>query len=77
MPVENQFQRAKNIVEGLTLSSTSWSHSAPSQRLQFEKIGSTKYADGLVDADTNSENSWSSPGNFRNKAKPGSGQSGQ
>ncbi|WMV20440.1 hypothetical protein MTR67_013825 [Solanum verrucosum] len=51
------------------------SHSAPRQRVQFEKIGSTKYVDGLVDADTNSENSWRSLGNFRNKAKPGSGQS--
>lgn len=51
------------------------SHSAPRQRVQFEKIGSTKYVDGLVDADTNSERSWRSLGNFRNKAKPGSGQS--
>ncbi|CAN4080765.1 unnamed protein product [Withania somnifera] len=51
------------------------SHSAPRQRVQFEKIGSTKYVDGLVDADTNSEKSWRSFGNFRNKEKPGSGQS--
>lgn len=51
------------------------SHSAPRQRVQFEKIGSTKYVDGLVDADTNSEKSWRSFGNFRNKAKRGSGQS--
>ncbi|PHU23000.1 hypothetical protein BC332_08107 [Capsicum chinense] len=51
------------------------SHSAPRQRMQFEKIGSTKYVDGLVDADTTSEKSWRSFGNFRNKAKPGSGQS--
>ncbi|CAN4085194.1 unnamed protein product [Withania somnifera] len=51
------------------------SHSAPRQRVQFEKIGSTKYVDGLVDADTNSEKSWRSFGKFRNKAKPGSGQS--
>ncbi|XP_060203516.1 protein IQ-DOMAIN 23 [Lycium barbarum] len=49
------------------------SHSAPRQRGQFEKIGSRKYVDGLVDADTNSEKSWRSLGNFRNKAKPGSG----
>ncbi|MCD7457231.1 hypothetical protein HAX54_034568 [Datura stramonium] len=51
------------------------SHSAPRQRVQFEKIGSTKYVDGLIDADTNSEKSWRSLGNFRNKAKPGSGHS--
>ncbi|KAK4734477.1 hypothetical protein R3W88_008738 [Solanum pinnatisectum] len=51
------------------------SHSAPRQRVQFEKIGLTKYVDGLVDADTNSEKSWRSLGNFRNKVKPGSGQS--
>ncbi|KAJ8554472.1 hypothetical protein K7X08_025150 [Anisodus acutangulus] len=51
------------------------SHSAPRQRVQFEKIGSRKYVDGLVDADTNSEKSWRSVGNFRNKAKPGSGHS--
>ncbi|KAJ8536750.1 hypothetical protein K7X08_035151 [Anisodus acutangulus] len=51
------------------------SHSAPRQRVQFEKIGSRKYVDGLVDADTNSEKSWRSLGNFTNKAKPGSGHS--
>ncbi|OIT24596.1 PREDICTED: uncharacterized protein LOC109216217 [Nicotiana attenuata] len=51
------------------------SHSAPRQRLQFEKVGSRKQVDGLVDADTNSEKSWRSLGNFRSKAKPGSGRS--
>ncbi|CAK9136800.1 unnamed protein product [Ilex paraguariensis] len=50
------------------------SHSAPRQRMQFEKTGSTKrFVHGFSDADTNSDRGSTLHANFRNKDSPGSG----